>query len=276
MQDNDGCFGAKDDDHFVYNHAICTTAMAEIYGLSGDQVLKPIVDRACEFILKAQNPGLGWRYGVQPGVNDSSITGWMVMALRSARLAGIALDLTKSHNDAAEWFKVITINVNGYPKVGYDSPGSNNARLRSASEYENNPTLDAIYIMSMLEMGKADLQDKTISALARGCVAKECLPTWDHLKIDFYYWYYASLALYQYGGTPWETWQKAMTATLTDNQRGFCATDKQNNMTTASTLDEHGSWDAVSAWSNAGGRVYTTAMGALILQTPYRYERIEK
>jgi hypothetical protein len=80
-QDNDGCFGPKEDDHFVYNHSICAMAVAEAYGLSLDPVLKPMADKAVEFILKAQNPGFGWRYGVQPGINDSSVTGWMVLAL---------------------------------------------------------------------------------------------------------------------------------------------------------------------------------------------------
>ena len=46
VQTPDGCFGPKEDDHFVYNHAICTMAMAEAYGLSGDALLKPLVDRA--------------------------------------------------------------------------------------------------------------------------------------------------------------------------------------------------------------------------------------
>lgn len=46
---------------------MATTAM---YGLSGDALLKPMVDKAVQFILKAQNPGMGWRHGVKPGDND--------------------------------------------------------------------------------------------------------------------------------------------------------------------------------------------------------------
>ncbi|MCC7509430.1 MAG: terpene cyclase/mutase family protein [Planctomycetes bacterium] len=274
VQSNDGCFGAKEDDHFVYNHAIATMAMAEIFGLSGDTDVKPIADKAVEFILKAQNPGMGWRYGVQPGVNDSSVTGWMVMALKSAKTAGLDVDTSKSFSDAADWFKMVTVDVNGYPKTGYDAPGSNNARLRNASDYEHNPSMDAIYITSMLWTGKADLNDRVVKSLARVCVEQSYLPTWDRDRVDYYYWYMASMALYQVGGSTWAAWEKAMSRTLLDNQRGWHATDKRKGHITKDILDEHGSWDAVDAWGQAGGRVYSTAINCLTLQTYYRYLKL--
>lgn len=270
VQDNDGCFGAKEDDHFVYNHAICTLALAEIYGLSADPVLKPILAKAVDFILKAQNPGLGWRYGVQPGINDSSVTCWMVTALHVSRLAGIEIDTAKSFSDATSWYEMVTVNVNGYPKCGYDSPGSNNARLRSAVDYEHNPTMDAMYINAMLGMGKADAEDKTVAAMARSCVSKDSLPKWEHFNIDFYYWYHASSALYLLGGESWATWQKAVSAVLCDHQRGFSDSDKKDNLITSESLDEHGSWDPVGAWGSAGGRVYSTTLAALCLETEWR------
>jgi hypothetical protein len=134
--------------------------------------------------------------------------------------------------------------------------------------------MDAMYITSMLAMGKADLNDKTIKTFARICVEKESVPKWEHHKIDYYYWYSASLALYQVGGTTWKTWEKAMSTTLLDNQRGWCAADKSQSLTTKEALDEQGSWDPVGAWGSAGGRVYSTTMACLTLQTYYRYKRI--
>ncbi|MBZ0136642.1 MAG: hypothetical protein K8I27_09745 [Planctomycetes bacterium] len=276
IQDNDGCFGAKDDDHFMYNHAICTMAMAELLGLSGDLVLKPIVDRAVDFILKAQNPGMGWRYGVRPDRNDTSVTGWMVLTLHTAEMAGVHFDKHKCYNDATVWFEEVTVSKDGYLKTGYDSPGSDNARLRSMSDtYDANPSMDAIYVMSMLFMGKRDLKDQDIRSLTRVCVEKEYLPKWEHNKIDFYYWYYASLALYQVGGSAWDQWSNAMVKTLLDHQRGSHAKDREANLITPEALDEHGSWDPVGAWGSAGGRVYATAINCLTLETFYRHQRVE-
>jgi hypothetical protein len=274
VQENDGCFGPKEDDHFIYNHAIAAMAVAEAYGLSLDPVLKPMADRAIDFILRAQNPGLGWRYGVQPGQNDSSVTGWMVLALKSCLMAGLEFDTTKCYADATEWLRMVTVEVNGYPKTGYASPGSDNARLRGAQDFHNNPSMDAIYVMSLLFMEKADLRDRTIQQLARTCVEPQFLPRWEHNWIDYYYWYYASLALFQVGGNIWQQWEGPMAKTLLTYQRGYHPMDVEAGRTSKEVLDEHGSWDSVDPWGTSGGRVYATAINCLTLQVYYRYLRL--
>ncbi|MBE7492051.1 MAG: terpene cyclase/mutase family protein [Planctomycetes bacterium] len=271
VQTNDGCFGPRDDDHFVYNHAIATMAMTELYGLEGDALLRPLVERAVQFIVECQNPGLGWRYGVRPTFNDSSVTGWMVLTLHVAEMAGIRFDRAKAYNDAARWFELVTVDVNGYPRTGYDRPGSPAARLRSAKDYDDVPSMDSIHIMSMLFMDKADLNQAHLRSQA-GQIVQEA-PQWKLNKLDYYYWYYASLALYQMGGSHWDKWEKPMTQVLLNSQRGLRPEEKHE---TAATLDEHGSWDPVDAWGSAGGRVYATAINCLTLQVWNRYERYRK
>ncbi|MCC6573646.1 MAG: terpene cyclase/mutase family protein [Planctomycetes bacterium] len=270
-QGNDGCFGEKESDHFVYNHAICTAALCEIYGLTGDAGLKGICDKAVAFILYAQNPGLGWRYGVKPGVNDTSVTGWMISALKSAKMAGLDAEYERSFADASKWLDAVTAQYQGFPKTGYNEAAGNNARLRASQDYDNNPSMDAINIYSRLVMGQVgwDAKHRDLKAQASACL--ETLPAWEHHKIDYYYWYYASLALYQMGDTYWKKWDTAISKVLMDNQRGFRAEDKGS---TKDTLDEHGSWDAVDAWGVAGGRVYSTAINCLTLEVHYRYLRL--
>ncbi|MCC6574454.1 MAG: terpene cyclase/mutase family protein [Planctomycetes bacterium] len=271
QQSPDGCYGAKDDEHFMYNHAICAMAMAEAFGLSGDNLLKGPAENAVRFILQAQNPGLGWRYGVRPGVNDSSVTGWMVLALKSCKMAGLEFDTTQCYADAAKWLDSVTAPYSGYPKTGYNEPAGNNARLRAAQDYENNPSMDAINIMSMLFMNQPgkDSKNRDLQAQAKAC--HEFLPAWEQKKIDYYYWYYASLALFQMGDTYWKKWDDAMSKVLMAHQRGFIEGDKGSNK---DTLDEHGSWDSVDAWGTAGGRVYSTAINCLTLEAHYRYMRL--
>jgi len=273
VQANDGCFGPKDDDHFVYNHSICAMALAEAYGLSGDSALKTTAERSLQFMVSAQNPDAGWRYGVRYGESDSSVTGWMVLALKSSKMAALEFDSHKIYGDAAKWYDSVTVDVGGYPKTGYNLPGSDNARLRAANDYITNPSMDAINVMSRLFMGGEgwDTNNRVVKAQAK--VMTEFLPAWDMLKIDYYYWYYASLALFQVGGSYWDKWEVAMAKTLLDNQRGFRPEDKGS---TKDSLDEHGSWDAVDAWHVAGGRVYSTAINCLTLQVYYRYEKIKK
>src|SRR5690606_21367382 len=58
IQNNDGSFGGTSG---LRDHAAIAGSLAATWGLSGDAVLKPIVDRAFDFLLAARVPGSGWR-----------------------------------------------------------------------------------------------------------------------------------------------------------------------------------------------------------------------
>ena len=269
VQDRDGCFGPKDEDLFVYNHAIATTAMAEICALTGDPVLKVIVEAAVKFIVEAQNPGLGWRYGVKPAETDSSVTGWMLLALHMAKQSGITIDTTKVHEGAFAWFDKVTTKVEERWRTGYDSPGGNNARLRSAQDYDNNPTMDGIHGAVRLVLGKTEGADAKLADFEKSI--GEHPAKWEQAKLDYYYWFWAGMFLQQRSGKVLDPWWQATAEVLTKHQRGWHELDTKAERTTAAKLDEHGSWDAVDAWSPAGGRVYATAMGVLTLSLPWRF-----
>ena len=72
-----------------------------------------------------------------------------------------------------------------------------------------------------------------------------------------YYWYYATLALYQVQDERWLKWNAAMTKTVLARQ------EKEGN--------HAGSWKTDSLWGGHGGRAYTTAISALTLEVYYRY-----
>jgi hypothetical protein len=59
--------------------------------MTGDARLKPYLERAIGYTLRAQHPTSGgWRY--QPGdEGDTSQFGWQLMALRSAELGGLPI-----------------------------------------------------------------------------------------------------------------------------------------------------------------------------------------
>ena len=88
----------------------------------------------------------------------------------------------------------------------------------------------------------------------------ENLPAWSRggrSTVHLYYWYYATLALQLSGAPEFETWNKALKATLLEGRRreGPAA----------------GSWDPECQLGPRGGRIYTTAMSALCLEVYYRY-----
>ena len=76
-------------------------------------------------------------------------------------------------------------------------------------------------------------------------------------KPNLYYWYYATLGMYQLQGTHWERWNSSLTATLLASQK--------------KTGSQAGSWDNDTVWGGYGGRVYSTAMATLCLEVYYRF-----
>ena len=78
-----------------YIQGIAAMAVCEAYGMTGDLELREPAQRAIDHMLKVQNGGDdpyrggGWDYDSATGRNDMSVTGWCVMALKSAKLSGL-------------------------------------------------------------------------------------------------------------------------------------------------------------------------------------------
>ena len=132
VQDNDGCFDTtnREDPHFVYGHSICTMAMAEAFGMTGSNMLRGPAQKGVDFIATAQNHDpdrgyLGWRYGVKPGDSDTSVTGWMLFVLASAKDAGLDVD-QEAIDGGMSWIDEVTDPKSGL--VGYDGPNTQSSR----------------------------------------------------------------------------------------------------------------------------------------------------
>jgi hypothetical protein len=90
---------------------------------------------------------------------------------------------------------------------------------------------------------------------------KEEPPKWvSDSDVDFYYWYFGTMVMFQMGPDYFDSWNEALKAALVGHivQGGTYAQNK-------------GSWDPVCKWGVSGGRAYTTAMGALCQEIYYRY-----
>ncbi|MBI3099676.1 MAG: terpene cyclase/mutase family protein [Planctomycetes bacterium] len=263
-QDSDGCFGGQSGGKYMYNHAIGALAMAEAYGLTESMLFKEPAQKGIDFTLAAQNPYKGWRYAKRCGDNDTSVVGWCVMALKSANLSNLAVSQA-GFDGAKAWIQEVTDDT--YYKAGYTAKGTGLVVTPENEGYAPHEALTAVAMMCRMFID----HDKTDPALeGGGKILVDDLPAWDPgaKKIDFYYWYYGSLALYQYDGPNgqyWTTWNKAMINALVPNQR----TPKDNCA--------DGSWDSdtkngIGRWAFEGGRVYTTAINTLTLEIYYRYE----
>jgi hypothetical protein len=265
IQDKEGCFGPQTG-HYMYNHAICTLAMAEAYGMTRSPLLRRPVEKALSFLYRAQNPSpsgqgkLGWRYTIQPGDNDTSVTGWVVMALKSAKAAGIEVP-REVLDGARSWVDLMTDPTTG--RVGYVQKGVSPVRAPGREETWPRSRSEAITAVGMLTrifLGESPDESETIRKGAALCL--ERLPAWNETdgSIDHYYWYAGTLAMFQVGGRDWATWNRAMKHAIVDHQRkDGCA---------------RGSWDPLGPWGDDGGRVYATAVMTMCLEVYYRYGKV--
>ncbi|NQT12602.1 MAG: hypothetical protein HQ582_07635, partial [Planctomycetes bacterium] len=79
-----------------YAHGMGAIALSEAYGMTKDPKLREPARRAIAFILDSQHPTLGgWRYTKKDDEttwnreSDTSVSGWQLMALKSAQMAGL-------------------------------------------------------------------------------------------------------------------------------------------------------------------------------------------
>ena len=247
-------------------------AMAELLLMSNDFKLKKSVKEATKLCLRAQNDGRGWRYGIKPGDNDTSVTGWMVLALKTAKQCRLGLPkgaFQNSFEGALKWLDYATAS-NG--KVGYNVPGDEGSRLAAghADPYPFSKDLScmtAVGVLCRLFSGES----RRVSSIRSGVdILSQQPPVWHEQKgrslstINIYYWYYSTYAMFQFGGKPWLAWNEKMQKALIDTQRAEYKDDSP---------EVDGSWDPIGEWGISGGRVYATALGAMTLEVYYRFKR---
>ncbi len=270
---------------WMYGHAIATMAVGELLALSGDTLgLKDCVENAAMFCLRAQTDGSGWRYSVKSFVPDTSVSGWMVLALKTVKTCRLLelisrpseSELENSFRGALTWFDNATSKETGI--TGYRAPGDQGSMLTELSEVKGGypyskelSCMSAVSVLCRLFAGESRSNEDIKRGVA---VLTKHPPKWRQRKgkslstINLYYWYYATLAMFQYGGGLWREWNDDMQESLLPTQRTI-ADVKGGGC-------EDGSWDPIGEWGMAGGRVYSTAIGALTLEVYYRYERAQE
>ena len=259
-QDPEGCVGERGV-KYMYNHAIAALALSEAYGMTAAAPLRDPAQKAIDFLVGAQNPAKGWRYSARSGDNDTSVTGWAVMALKSAELSDLRVPRS-AYDGALNWLVEATDKASGYAEVGYTQARTGTVVVPGKNEsFMGHPAMSAVSVMSRIF-----IQKKKDPALVATTLLLGDLPEWKADKIDFYYWYYGSLALFQFDGPEgpcWRKWNEPMKNAIVPHQR--------------KSVDgcRHGSWDPeVERWGMEGGRVYAAAINALTLEVYYRYANV--
>ncbi len=249
-----GAIGFRDGEQ-IYNHAIATLALAEAEEHTSSPERRAVLERAVNWSLAAQNPGLGWKYGVRPGKNDTSVTGWMLAALDAARRAGIEVP-DEAFRGGVAWLDRATSKEG---VTGYQTPGGGSSYLPiQRGRFDEVPSMTAVALLGRAHAGlpiAATILDPGRKLLLGS------LPEWETptevRNANFYYWFHATGALRALGtDAQWSRWRKSVRRALERQQR--------------MGGPESGSWDPIGEWCIAGGRVYATAINALTLEQTER------
>jgi len=253
----------------MYAQGICTMAIAEAYGMTNDPALRKLAQDMVDYVAAAQAPYFGWRYDPSKGQDiggDMPMTGWQVMALKSAKIAGLTVD-PRAFEGAMKFVEADTIDEYGR-EVGYMLTSTKDKPAMGAGGWDNTCAVAALI---RLYLGQPPT-DKPVRGAGDHISERLFTSETFNTAAPFYYAYYSTLVMFQLGGDYWARWNEAMKKALISNQR--TAADGENN----------GSWDPYPKGfagggshvvellgAMRGGRVMSTAMGAMMLEVYYRY-----
>lgn len=241
--------------HF-YSHSQATIAFCEALALTGDETLRLPAERAVRFLEESQNPLLGgWKYRPlnDDGIGDLSVTGWALMALHSARMAEIEVELN-TFFVAEQFLNSVQEQPStaAYYKYRSDFP---------ITEAQRHPmTAEGLLCRQWLGWPK---DHPPLRQGVKFLLSERNQPEWKPRRRNVYAWYYTAQVLHNLGGEDWQNWfGTVLPLIVTAQQRA--GRDK-------------GSWHptrpegAFQERSHDAGRLYLTVMCVLILETPYRH-----
>ncbi len=244
QQDDTGCFFHEGPYvHRFYVQGQCTIAQCELLGMTKDSKLRLSAEKAVQYLLDMQSSEGGWRY--RPKVDsDVSVTGWVVMALQSARMAGV--EVPQENLRRVERF-LDRVALQGGSRYPY----------QEGEEAKVSMTAEALLCRQYLGWKRDDPR------LVEGV---EFITRPENL-IDFgqgrdtYYWYYATQVAHHMEGEYWQRWNAVMRQALPEQQV------KEGR--------ESGSWDPLKPtpdpWEAYGGRLYVTCLSLYMLEVYYRH-----
>lgn len=249
QQDQNGYFGARDNSR-MYGHGITTLALSALLGMGvsaeQDAKLRSACEKAVELILRAQAvPKIqghegGWRYTPVSTDSDLSLSIWQLMALRSAKDAGLRVpkDAIEKAADYISRSHVPSATATGGAAGFRYQPGASPVWSNAAEG-----------LLALQVSGKYETEEVRDSAdwlLVHPPDSAKAQTVW------FYYGtYYYAQGMYQRGGRHAEEATRIVPEVLLPLQ------------------NQDGSWRQVSNYERS--RVYCTTMALLSLSVKYHY-----
>ncbi len=321
-QKPDGSFSDSRPFELPENDTLPTMALCEAYGLSpGNKRLRQPAQRALDFLVAAQKRNdagepWGWGRGSQrdleeqrargeladaafaekQGSVDLSITCWVVMALRSAQSCGFRVAAESVAGALA-----YAVDATEAGSLGTEEPIA--PPLAPEEQFAYHAARREALGMLIRAFAGGDIAEPFLEDAARALAADVPRVTKDQLSVDFYYWYFATLALEQYDGPDsprdvqnqhvqnqhvenqhvenqhseaphrkgerwrgqyWEPWNESLVDALLPLQERATRAD----------VCARGGWLQAARGNRRGRALYNTALNVLTLEVYYRFENV--
>jgi hypothetical protein len=246
---------ARYDQRFMYEHAIATFALGEACAVARaaqrhpDERYLAAASKAVEFIEAQQHNDGGWRYTTDPSnPSDASVSGWVMLALKTAKEAELPVrDTTLSRMTA--FFKRLADPLTGrthYQGTMFVTHATTGVGMMVDEFVTHEPHSEFVKLGALFLADQAEIEwggpNKRLG--------------------DFYLWYNCTLAMFMAGGDTWDRWNKVIR-------------DYVISLQVHGDNCDRGSWEPNDHWGGIGGRIYTTALGVLTLEVYYRFAREE-
>ncbi|MBE7464085.1 MAG: hypothetical protein HS116_11445 [Planctomycetes bacterium] len=256
-----------------YTHGVAALALAEAAAMGRNPAVKAAAQRAIDGVVKGQikldeSDYLAWDYQPGTGVCDTSVTGWNIMALKSAKVAGLSID-PAAFAGAMRWINAGQ-DLKGAPEGNGAAEYWEGGMMTYRGTLDNpngrkNMAMTAAAALTRMMVGGEPMDHAGIAGPCNLMKQQQNLPTPNDAHFNLYYWYYGTLVMFQKGGEHWKLWNESMKAALLPTQR--------------KDGDFDGSWNPLFSEPQGhiyGGRVMSTALGALCLEVYYRYMPIHR
>lgn len=237
----------------MYAHGQAAIVLSEAFALTGDQTLAEPAQLAIDFIEDAQHKEGGWRYSPRDR-GDTSVFGWQIMALHSARAPNMGIEVDEDVMKLADYYLDRAAASERWLKQN-DRPaldGSLYCYMPGREAPTKTMTAEAILCRMYLGWNRDD--PRIMSAVK--WLQEEHPP--DEGRPNMYYWYYGTQVFHHYGGNRWEKWNRTTRELLIKSQvkKGKHA----------------GSWAPEKfQWGGQGERIYTTSLAVCTLEVYYRH-----
>jgi len=250
----------------MYNHGLSTFVLGQAYGMTGDQRVSLVLDRALKLLAQTQCGDGGWDYVAarQDRGHDLSLAVMQALALRSAVDSGLevppevvelAIKSVREHYTPRGCaHRASEEEQKKHPGQFTYSKGGGNATIAMA----------AAGVVCLQEFGQYDdwRIEKNMEVISKAIQSPEMehATKGKRIRFDPYTLYYVAQALYQVGGKHWQECYPVLRANVVASQ----VQDKSNS-------GNDGMWHGSGHVGGKPGNLYATSVACFVLAIPNRY-----